>query len=92
MRAETIDVFCGRYKDVTVFSSKENLYIKFVTRSGRVSFDAKSLDNNADYKFNRSGFNISYEFSTSFIKSGKKVVYSICIYLPHQMERCIVVK
>ncbi|XP_052810880.1 cubilin-like isoform X1 [Mya arenaria] len=66
--AERIGVFCGKYENVTVFSSRENLYIKFVTRSGRVSFDEYSLDNNADYKFDRRGFNISYEFSTNVIR------------------------
>lgn len=69
--AEDIGVFCGKYNDVTVFSSREFLFIEFVTRSGRVSFDEKALDNIADYKFDRRGFNISYEFSTEFIRFGK---------------------
>ncbi|KAL4233470.1 hypothetical protein ACF0H5_008151 [Mactra antiquata] len=66
--AEDIGVFCGRYDDVTLFSSREFLFIEFVTRSGRVSFDKNSLHNIADYKFDRKGFNISYEFSTDFIR------------------------
>lgn len=69
--AEDIGVFCGKYNDVTVFSSREFLFIEFVTRSGRVSFDENSLDDIADYKFDRRGFNISYEFSTHFIRFGK---------------------
>ncbi|XP_045197836.2 cubilin-like isoform X2 [Mercenaria mercenaria] len=66
--AEDIGVFCGKYTDVTLFSSREFLFVEFVTRSGRVSFDENSLDDIADYKFDRSGFNISYEFSTEFIR------------------------
>ncbi|XP_060597255.1 cubilin-like isoform X3 [Ruditapes philippinarum] len=66
--AEDIGVFCGRYENVTVFSSREFLFVEFVTRSGRVSFDENSLDDIADYKFDRSGFNISFEFSTNFIR------------------------
>lgn len=64
-------MFCGRYENITVFSSREYLFLQFVTRSGRVSFDENSLDNGADYKFDRRGFNISYEFSTNFIRFGK---------------------
>ncbi|KAH3730549.1 cubilin-like isoform X2 [Dreissena polymorpha] len=68
MFPETIGVFCGKYDNITLFSSREFLYIEFVTRSGRVSFDETSLDNVADYKFDRRGFNISYEFSSKLIR------------------------
>jgi len=78
--AQKIGVFCGHYDDVTVFSSREFLYIEFVTRSGRVSFDKNSLDNNADYEFDRRGFNISYEFSTQFISFGKLYMYCLCSF------------
>ena len=74
MTSKTIGVFCGTYTEVTIFSSRENMYLEFVTRNGRVSFDANSLDNTADYRFDRKGFNISYEFSDKFIRFGK---YSI---------------
>ena len=70
-KSEDIDVFCGKYKDVTLFSSRQFLYMEFVTRSGRVSFDKDSLDNSADFKFERTGFNISYEFSNKFVHLGK---------------------
>ena len=56
---------------MTLYSSREFLYIEFVTRSGRVSFDKNSLDNSADFKFERRGFNISYEFSDRFVHLGK---------------------
>lgn len=71
VHAEDIGVFCGKFENVTVFSSREYLFMEFVTRSGRVSFDKNSLDNVADYKFDRRGFNISYEFSTSYTRVGK---------------------
>ncbi|XP_014770360.1 tolloid-like protein 2 isoform X3 [Octopus bimaculoides] len=62
-----IGVFCGHYKNLTLFSSKEALYIEFKTRSGRVSFDHHAFDANADFKFERRGFNITYEFSKRFV-------------------------
>ena len=76
-KSEDIDVFCGKYKDVTLFSSRQFLYMEFVTRSGRVSFDKDSLDNSADFKFERTGFNISYEFSNKFVHLGK---FPVSIY------------
>lgn len=62
-----IGVFCGHYNNLTLFSSKEALYIEFKTRSGRVSFDHHAFDANADFKFERRGFNITYEFSKRFV-------------------------
>ena len=79
--SEDIGVFCGKYKDVTLFSSREFLYMEFVTRSGRVSFDKDSLDNSADFKFERKGFNIAYEFSDRFVHLGKCEISSICFIL-----------
>ena len=69
--SEDIGVFCGKYTDVTLFSSRQNLHMEFVTRKGRVSFDKDSLDNSADFKFERKGFNISYEFSDRFVHLGE---------------------
>ena len=48
--------------------------MEFVTRKGRVSFDKDSLDNSADFKFERRGFNISYEFSDRFVHLGKSAL------------------
>ena len=67
---------------MTLYSSREFLYIEFVTRSGRVSFDKNSLDNSADFKFERRGFNISYEFSDRFVHLGKKYA------LFYNLEKC----
>ena len=69
--AENIGTFCGKYENTTiVYSSREYMSMEFVTRSGRVSFDPDKLHNNADFKFDRRGFNISYEFSNRFTKLG----------------------
>lgn len=82
--SEDIGVFCGKYTDVTLFSTREFLYMEFVTRSGRVSFDKNSLDNSADFKFERRGFNISYEFSDKFVhleihnKDASRVIGTEC--------------
>ena len=89
--AENIGVFCGKYENVTVFSSREFLFIEFVTRSGRVSFDENSLDNVADYKFDRRGFNISYEFSTSFIRFGRYSQECIKVILCASEHICSIV-
>ncbi|XP_064617655.1 bone morphogenetic protein 1-like isoform X2 [Liolophura sinensis] len=62
-----IGIFCGRYRDLTLFSTAEALHIEFVTKSGRVYFDKDILENRGDYSFPRRGFNITYEFSEDFV-------------------------
>ncbi|KAL3884105.1 hypothetical protein ACJMK2_030327, partial [Sinanodonta woodiana] len=66
-QSQSIGTFCGQYENVTLYSSTNCLYIEFVTRSGRVSFDTNSYTNMADFAFERTGFNISYTFSSSFV-------------------------
>ncbi|XP_069129716.1 tolloid-like protein 1 isoform X1 [Argopecten irradians] len=65
--AAIIGTFCGSYKDVEFYSSQEFLYIEFVTSSGRVDLESTTLDNNVDFAFDRKGFKISYQFSSSFV-------------------------
>ncbi|XP_060067678.1 bone morphogenetic protein 1-like [Ylistrum balloti] len=65
--ATIIGTFCGSYRNVEFYSSQEFLYIEFVTSSGRVDLESTPLDNNVDFAFDRKGFNISYQFSSSFV-------------------------
>ncbi|KAL5009763.1 hypothetical protein ScPMuIL_012068, partial [Solemya velum] len=67
-KAPVIGVFCGRYENVTLYSTSEDLYVEFITRSGRVDFDRTSLYESADFSFDRRGFNITYEFNNDFVK------------------------
>ncbi|XP_055889902.1 cubilin-like isoform X3 [Biomphalaria glabrata] len=67
--SQEIGKFCGSYNSSTViFSSTETLKMEFVTGEGRLNFAEPSMDVRADFKFERRGFNISYEFSDSFVR------------------------
>ncbi|GFS23774.1 tolloid-like protein 1, partial [Elysia marginata] len=65
---EVIAKLCGTYNSSTVlYSTSNNLRLDFVTGEGRLEMDAEPMNTNADYKFVRKGFNISYEFSDRFV-------------------------
>lgn len=67
--SDEIGRFCGNYKNVVMYSSYENLYILFKTQSGRIdTLNAGNLEGDADFLYNRRGFNITYEFSDNFVK------------------------
>jgi len=77
-RAEEIGRFCGNYKNVVLYSSLERLFILFKTQSGRIdSVNAGNLEGDADFLYNRRGFNITYEFSENFVKPGKILMYIV---------------
>ncbi|KAH9490912.1 hypothetical protein Btru_039781, partial [Bulinus truncatus] len=64
--AQEIGKFCGSYNSSTlVFSSSETLRMEFSTGEGR---QENSIDVRADFKYERRGFNLSYEFSDSFVR------------------------
>ncbi|XP_012946236.1 cubilin [Aplysia californica] len=66
--ARVIGTFCGTYNQTTViYSTGEALLLHFSTGEGRLSFKAPPMEANADFKFPRKGFNISYVFSDSFV-------------------------
>ncbi|CAG2197300.1 unnamed protein product [Mytilus edulis] len=68
-KGEEIGRFCGNYKDVVIYSSENYLSIIFRTQSGRIdSLNADNLEGDADFLYNRRGFNISFEFSDKFVK------------------------
>ncbi|XP_063403810.1 cubilin-like isoform X2 [Mytilus trossulus] len=68
-KGEVIGRFCGNYKDVVIYSSENYLSIIFRTQSGRIdSLNADNLEGDADFLYNRRGFNISFEFSDKFVK------------------------
>ncbi|KAL8575289.1 hypothetical protein ACOMHN_001834 [Nucella lapillus] len=63
-----IGTFCGRYTPSTVlYSSSEALFLQFVTGQGRIKFSKPPLEQDADFSFERKGFNISYMFSENFV-------------------------
>lgn len=71
-----IGTFCGSFNQSTVIYSRgEALWIDFVTGEGRLNFTAPPLGANADFKFARRGFNISYAFSEKFVKLGGYIKY-----------------
>ncbi|GFO42186.1 cubilin, partial [Plakobranchus ocellatus] len=64
-----IATLCGTFNSSTVlYSTTEELRLDFVTGEGRLEVDALPMQANADYSFVRKGFNISYEFSDTFVK------------------------
>ncbi|XP_076467229.1 cubilin-like [Babylonia areolata] len=66
--APVIGTFCGRYTPSTVvYSSGEALFLQFVTGQGRINFTKPPLEQEADFSFERKGFNISYMFSEGFV-------------------------
>ncbi|KAK3098908.1 hypothetical protein FSP39_024226 [Pinctada imbricata] len=67
--ARTIGRFCGYQNETSFFSTNQYLYIEFKTLSGRTGYSNDPFDSNVDFKFERRGFNISYEFSTSFVST-----------------------
>ncbi|XP_025097532.1 dorsal-ventral patterning tolloid-like protein 1 isoform X3 [Pomacea canaliculata] len=69
--APVIGTFCGNYNSSTVlYSTAEALHVEFVTGQGRVLFGKPVMDQEADFKFERKGFNITYEFSDQFVDLG----------------------
>lgn len=73
--APVIGTFCGNYNSSTVlYSTAEALHVEFVTGQGRVLFGKPVMDQEADFKFERKGFNITYEFSDQFVDLGNHLL------------------
>ena len=66
-----IDTFCGRKKDITIFSSEEYLQVEFSTKSGRPEpVKAHYIPYwfiEEDMKIRMRGFNATFEFSYDFV-------------------------
>ena len=67
-----IGTFCGRYNASTVlYSTDEALFLEFRTGQGRIEFGKPPIEQEADFSFERKGFNITYEFSDRFVNLGE---------------------
>ena len=76
-----IGTFCGNYTPSTVlYSTAEALFLEFVTGQGRIDFDKPPLEQEADFSFDRRGFNISYEFSERFVDLGQSL-FAMCLHV-----------
>ncbi|CAH1798343.1 unnamed protein product [Owenia fusiformis] len=66
-----IGVFCGKHKNLTVFSTGQALHIDFRTKSGRLEPTKKTYfshwEIDPDYAIKRTGFKAIYEFSMDFV-------------------------
>ncbi|XP_055954613.1 dorsal-ventral patterning tolloid-like protein 1 isoform X2 [Patella vulgata] len=62
-----IGTFCGKYNHTVLYSTSEALHLEFVTTQGRLVFGKTPLEAEADFSFDRRGFNITYEFSDNFV-------------------------
>ena len=72
--ANVIDTYCGQMEDVTIFSTKENLTIEFVTKSGRAEATKKTYftyDETKEPELQRRGFNASFDISNDFVDLGE---------------------
>ena len=76
--SEVIGTYCGRMKDVAVYSSAESVYIEFVTKSGRVEPTKRANVPNwenirtvDDAVAQRRGFEARFEISGQFVDLGK---------------------
>lgn len=66
--APVIGTFCGQYNSSTViYSTSEAMHLEFVTGQGRIQFGKPPIEQEADFSFERTGFNITYEFSDRFV-------------------------
>ncbi|XP_070189345.1 cubilin-like isoform X3 [Littorina saxatilis] len=71
IKSPVIGTFCGRYNASTVlFSTREALFFEFRTGQGRIEFGKPLIEQEADFSFDRKGFNITYEFSDEFVSLG----------------------
>ena len=75
-KSHVIGTYCGRIKNVSVYSSVENLYIEFVTKSGRVeptrrSYLAHWESHKEEADIQRRGFKATFEISNEFVDLGK---------------------
>lgn len=76
-----IDTYCGKIKDLRsrptdVFSTGHNMHMQFRTGSGRAEPTKKSYVPHWDLEEKskeliQKGFNISFEFSSTFVKLGE---------------------
>lgn len=63
-----IGTFCGQYNSSTViYSTSEAMHLEFVTGQGRIQFGKPPIEQEADFSFERRGFNITFEFSNKFV-------------------------
>ncbi|XP_076445824.1 cubilin-like [Babylonia areolata] len=67
-KSPVIGTFCGRYNSSTIlYSTQEIMYLEFVTGQGRIEFGKPPIEQEADFSFERKGFNITYEFSSALV-------------------------
>ena len=78
-----IGIYCGRHKNLELFSTAEALHIEFVTKSGRVEPTKKPYvpywEMGEDYKIQRKGFKAEFEISSDFVKLGE-YIYSTLLF------------
>ena len=85
-QAEVIGIYCGRHKNLELFSTTESLHIEFVTKSGRVEPTKKPYvpywEIEEDSKILMKGFKADFEISSGFVNLGKSYV-SVVYHVYH---------
>ena len=72
--AEVIGVYCGKHRNIALFSTSEALHIEFVTKSGRVEPTRKPYKpywELEEEEIKRTGFLAEFEISHNFVNLGK---------------------
>ena len=74
-QAPVIGAWCGKQKDIILFSTSEALTIEFVTRSGRVEPTHPPYrpywEMERDFEVERRGFKAQFEFRSDFVSLGE---------------------
>lgn len=71
--SEVIEAYCGHRTNITVYSSSYNLYVQFVTKSGRIEPTKRAYvppwdgTRTEEISIQRRGFKASYEISAHFV-------------------------
>ncbi len=81
--AEVIGIYCGKHRDIELFSTTAEMRIEFRTKSGRVEPTKKSYVTYWEIEEDnqRKGFMAEFEISYNFVNLGKTVIYQTILII-----------